>query len=190
MEENLLSFLETLLVPWQRYIGTLVDARYCRMLASILNDPAHVGKSVVQCTSTDARNQANAACLIGGFAIMFLGKSPEEAYRPLARLSYVADVAVAAGVAVTAVVADIASPPSHPPHTHTHPPFDPLSVLHALILWIFSWTISLAGLFVCTLLFSLARAALGWLSKTVSLLVFALKRPFSLAPAMPLRYAQ
>eukprot|EP00040_Diaphanoeca_grandis_P016743 m.86767 g.86767 ORF g.86767 m.86767 type:complete len:505 (+) comp26000_c0_seq1:175-1689(+) len=61
--------------------------RYCTFLNDILNSNQYKGKKIVHCTCSNTMKRSNAACLIASYAILFLGCTPEEAYRPLSRLS-------------------------------------------------------------------------------------------------------
>jgi len=66
-------------------LAHLVD--YCRLLEALLSDDEYADKAIIHYTSTDPRKRSNAATLIASFAVIVLGKTPEEAYRPLSRLS-------------------------------------------------------------------------------------------------------
>ncbi|XP_060605231.1 dual specificity protein phosphatase CDC14A-like isoform X17 [Ruditapes philippinarum] len=57
--------------------------RYCCKLNKKLKSFSLAKKRIVHYTSFDARKRANAACLIASYAIIYLKKTPEEAYRPL-----------------------------------------------------------------------------------------------------------
>jgi len=57
--------------------------RYCCKLNKKLKSFSLLKKKIVHYTSFDARKRANAAFLIGAYAIIYLKKTPEEAYRPL-----------------------------------------------------------------------------------------------------------
>ncbi|XP_074641647.1 dual specificity protein phosphatase CDC14C-like isoform X3 [Tubulanus polymorphus] len=57
--------------------------RYCCKLNKKLKSFSLAKKKIVHYTSYDARKRANAAFLIASYAIIFLKKTPEEAYRPL-----------------------------------------------------------------------------------------------------------
>lgn len=57
--------------------------RYCCKLNKKLKSFSLAKKKIVHYTSFDARHRANAAFLIGSYAIIYLKKTPEEAYRPL-----------------------------------------------------------------------------------------------------------
>ncbi|XP_064626949.1 dual specificity protein phosphatase CDC14AB-like isoform X3 [Lineus longissimus] len=57
--------------------------RYCCKLNRKLKSFSLAKKKIVHYTSFDARKRANAACLIACYAIIYLKKTPEEAYRPL-----------------------------------------------------------------------------------------------------------
>ncbi|KAL5016950.1 hypothetical protein ScPMuIL_006539 [Solemya velum] len=57
--------------------------RYCCKLNKKLKSFSLAKKRIVHYTSFDARKRANAAFLIGAYAIIYLKKTPEEAYRPL-----------------------------------------------------------------------------------------------------------
>jgi len=61
--------------------------RYCHLLKSLLNKNQYKGKRIVHCTCSSAMKRSNAACLIACYAILDLNHSPEEAYRPLSRMS-------------------------------------------------------------------------------------------------------
>ncbi|XP_052274752.1 dual specificity protein phosphatase CDC14A-like isoform X4 [Dreissena polymorpha] len=57
--------------------------RYCCKLNKKLKSFSLAKKRIVHYTSFDARKRANAALLIASYAIIYLKKTPEEAYRPL-----------------------------------------------------------------------------------------------------------
>nr|XP_006812650.1 PREDICTED: dual specificity protein phosphatase CDC14A isoform X2 [Saccoglossus kowalevskii] len=57
--------------------------RYCCKLNKKLKSFSLNKKKIVHYTSFDARKRANAAFLIGAYSIIYLKKTPEEAYRPL-----------------------------------------------------------------------------------------------------------
>ncbi|XP_052775342.1 dual specificity protein phosphatase CDC14A-like isoform X2 [Mya arenaria] len=57
--------------------------RYCCKLNKKLKSFSLAKKRIVHYTSFDARKRANAAFLIASYAIIYLKKTPEEAYRPL-----------------------------------------------------------------------------------------------------------
>ncbi|XP_051978042.1 dual specificity protein phosphatase CDC14AB isoform X1 [Xyrauchen texanus] len=57
--------------------------RYCCKLNKKLKSFTLTRKRIVHYTSFDQRKRANAAVLIGAFAVIYLKKTPEEAYRAL-----------------------------------------------------------------------------------------------------------
>ncbi|NWR70863.1 CC14A phosphatase, partial [Centropus unirufus] len=57
--------------------------RYCCKLNKKLKYFSLSRKKIVYYTSFDQRKRANAACLIGAYAVIYLKKTPEEAYRTL-----------------------------------------------------------------------------------------------------------
>uniref|UniRef100_H3CGK1 Cell division cycle 14Ab n=1 Tax=Tetraodon nigroviridis TaxID=99883 RepID=H3CGK1_TETNG len=57
--------------------------RYCCKLNKKLKSFTLTRKRIVHYTSFDQRRRSNAAVLIGGYAVIYLKKSPEEAYRAL-----------------------------------------------------------------------------------------------------------
>ncbi|XP_046353487.1 dual specificity protein phosphatase CDC14AB-like isoform X1 [Haliotis cracherodii] len=57
--------------------------RYCCKVNKKLKSFSLAKKKIVHYTSFDARKRANAAFLIASYAIIYLKKTPEEAYRPL-----------------------------------------------------------------------------------------------------------
>ncbi|XP_061094475.1 dual specificity protein phosphatase CDC14AB isoform X1 [Conger conger] len=57
--------------------------RYCCKLNKKLKSFTLTRKRIVHYTSFDQRKRANAAVLIGAYAVIYLKKSPEEAYRAL-----------------------------------------------------------------------------------------------------------
>uniref|UniRef100_A0A667Y3T3 Dual specificity/tyrosine protein phosphatase N-terminal domain-containing protein n=1 Tax=Myripristis murdjan TaxID=586833 RepID=A0A667Y3T3_9TELE len=57
--------------------------RYCCKLSKKLKSFTMSRKKVVYYTSFDQKKRANAAVLIGAYAVIYLKKSPEEAYRTL-----------------------------------------------------------------------------------------------------------
>ncbi|XP_071847591.1 dual specificity protein phosphatase CDC14AB-like isoform X4 [Apostichopus japonicus] len=57
--------------------------RYCCKLNKKLKSFTLSKKKIIHYTSFDSRKRANAAFLIGAYAVLYLKKTPEEAYRPL-----------------------------------------------------------------------------------------------------------
>ncbi|EDW76146.2 uncharacterized protein Dwil_GK15301 [Drosophila willistoni] len=57
--------------------------RYCMKLNTKLTAKCHANKKIVHYTSMNPAKRLNAAYLIGSYAIIYLNKTPEEAYRPL-----------------------------------------------------------------------------------------------------------
>lgn len=57
--------------------------RYCCKLNKKLKSYTLTRKRIVHYTSFDQRKRSNAAVLIGGYAVIYLKKTPEEAYRAL-----------------------------------------------------------------------------------------------------------
>uniref|UniRef100_A0A674DFU5 Protein-tyrosine-phosphatase n=1 Tax=Salmo trutta TaxID=8032 RepID=A0A674DFU5_SALTR len=57
--------------------------RYCCKLNKKLKSFTHSRKRVIHYTSYDQRKRANAAVLIGAYSVIYLKRSPEEAYRTL-----------------------------------------------------------------------------------------------------------
>ncbi|XP_065355684.1 probable serine/threonine-protein kinase DDB_G0282963 isoform X2 [Calliphora vicina] len=57
--------------------------RYCQKLNAKLSNKTLANKKIVHYTSMNPAKRVNAAYLIGAFSIIYLNKSPEEAYRPL-----------------------------------------------------------------------------------------------------------
>ncbi|CAJ1059532.1 dual specificity protein phosphatase CDC14AB isoform X1 [Xyrichtys novacula] len=57
--------------------------RYCCKLNKKLKSFTLTRKRIVHYTSFDQRRRSNAAVLIGGYAVIYLKKTPEEAYRAL-----------------------------------------------------------------------------------------------------------
>uniref|UniRef100_A0A4W5JKB2 Cell division cycle 14Ab n=1 Tax=Hucho hucho TaxID=62062 RepID=A0A4W5JKB2_9TELE len=57
--------------------------RYCCKLNKKLKSFTLTRKRIVHYTSFDQRKRANAAVLIGAYAVIYLKKTPEEAYRAL-----------------------------------------------------------------------------------------------------------
>lgn len=58
--------------------------RYCHKLNRKLKAPNLAKKCIVHYTTEDQHKRANAAMLIGSYAVIYLNKSPEEAFRLLA----------------------------------------------------------------------------------------------------------
>lgn len=58
--------------------------RYCKLVASKLADPTLQGRAIVHYCSQDPKRRANAACLIGAYQVIALGKSAEAAFEPFA----------------------------------------------------------------------------------------------------------
>lgn len=57
--------------------------RYCILLNDILKVPANASKKIVHYTVMESSKRANAAFLISSYAVMFLNRTPEDAYEPL-----------------------------------------------------------------------------------------------------------
>lgn len=57
--------------------------RYCCKVNKKLNSPAYKNKILVHCSSKNERKRANAAYLIASYAVLYLNKTPKEAYKPL-----------------------------------------------------------------------------------------------------------
>jgi cell division cycle 14 len=58
-------------------------ARYCHKLNKKLRSHSLSKKKIVHYTSLDAHKRANAAYLIAAYAVIYLEKTPEDAFRPL-----------------------------------------------------------------------------------------------------------
>jgi len=56
--------------------------RFSQILADKLNNPDLAAKKIVFYTSHDAHKRANGAVLIGGYSVIYLGKTAEEAFTP------------------------------------------------------------------------------------------------------------
>jgi len=56
--------------------------RYCVKVNKKLKSPSLRGRKIIHYTSYDARKRANAACLICCYAVIYLNKTPEEAFAP------------------------------------------------------------------------------------------------------------
>ncbi|XP_063687151.1 dual specificity protein phosphatase CDC14C-like isoform X2 [Bolinopsis microptera] len=56
--------------------------RYCVKVNKKLKSPTLRGRKLIHYTSYDARKRANAACLICCYAVIYLNKTPEEAFAP------------------------------------------------------------------------------------------------------------
>eukprot|EP00038_Savillea_parva_P031071 m.82650 g.82650 ORF g.82650 m.82650 type:complete len:543 (-) comp9486_c1_seq1:195-1823(-) len=61
--------------------------RYCRFLDDLLKSPDHAAKQIVHYATTEPKKRSCAATLIGAYCVIYRGMTPEEAYRPLSRLS-------------------------------------------------------------------------------------------------------
>ncbi|XP_041476246.1 dual specificity protein phosphatase CDC14AB-like isoform X9 [Lytechinus variegatus] len=57
--------------------------RYCCKLNKKLKSTSLGRKKIVHYTSFDSKKRTNAACLIGCYSVIYLRRTPEEAYRPL-----------------------------------------------------------------------------------------------------------
>ena len=57
--------------------------RYCTELNAMMKSSANATKKIVHYTSGNPQKRANAACLIGSFGIIYLQKTPKEAYNLL-----------------------------------------------------------------------------------------------------------
>lgn len=56
--------------------------RFCQIVQELLDDPKFQGKKIYYYSSADPEKRANAACLMASFMILFMHKSPDEAYAP------------------------------------------------------------------------------------------------------------
>jgi cell division cycle 14 len=61
----------------------LCVSRYCTKLNRKLKSYSLSKKKIVHYTTTDSHKRANAAFLISAYAVIYLGKTPDEAFRPL-----------------------------------------------------------------------------------------------------------
>jgi len=57
--------------------------RYCQKLNAKLRAPSLHRKRIIHYTSSDPHKRVNAAFLVGGYSIIYMNKTPEEAYRCL-----------------------------------------------------------------------------------------------------------
>jgi len=58
---------------------------FCRKLRAILHDPRLAGRAVCYYTGPGEEDRANAAFILGAYLVLQEGKTPEEAWAPLAR---------------------------------------------------------------------------------------------------------
>jgi hypothetical protein len=65
------------------FIYVLCVSRYCTKLNRKLKSYSLSKKKIVHYTTTDSHKRANAAFLISAYAVIYLGKTPDEAFRPL-----------------------------------------------------------------------------------------------------------
>ena len=56
--------------------------RFCELLNSKLADPANADKKIVYYSSTHAHKRTNSAYLISVYTMLYMGQTPEEAFRP------------------------------------------------------------------------------------------------------------
>ena len=56
--------------------------RFCELLNSKLADPANADKKIVYYSSTHAHKRTNSAYLLSVYTMLFMGQTPEEAFRP------------------------------------------------------------------------------------------------------------
>ncbi len=56
--------------------------RFCHILRGKLSDKALSGRRIYYCCSARMNKRANAVYLVSAFALLYLGRSPEDAYRP------------------------------------------------------------------------------------------------------------
>ncbi|GBG28720.1 Dual specificity protein phosphatase CDC14A [Hondaea fermentalgiana] len=56
--------------------------RFCQILNELLADPKLRGKCIYYYSSSNSQKRANAAFLISCYAMIYLGRTPEEAYAP------------------------------------------------------------------------------------------------------------
>eukprot|EP00730_Choanoeca_flexa_P012379 TRINITY_DN410_c0_g1_i1.p1 TRINITY_DN410_c0_g1~~TRINITY_DN410_c0_g1_i1.p1 ORF type:complete len:448 (+),score=79.25 TRINITY_DN410_c0_g1_i1:210-1553(+) len=68
-------------------LNLAMSYRFCMKLKAILEDPSDTHKRVFFCTGYDRQIRSNAAVLIGMFSLLYLNKTPEQAYYPLSTLS-------------------------------------------------------------------------------------------------------
>ncbi|XP_022235048.1 dual specificity protein phosphatase CDC14A-like [Limulus polyphemus] len=61
--------------------------RYCCKLNKKLKSYSLTKKKIIHYTSCDSKMRVNAAFLIGSYAIIYLKRTPEEAYQPLVGIS-------------------------------------------------------------------------------------------------------
>eukprot|EP00051_Salpingoeca_urceolata_P035089 m.28115 g.28115 ORF g.28115 m.28115 type:complete len:487 (-) comp8752_c0_seq1:184-1644(-) len=61
--------------------------RFCQKLNGILADKRHASKTIVFYTSFDVLKRPNAAFLIGAYQILYLGRTAEKAFAPLAKMA-------------------------------------------------------------------------------------------------------
>ncbi|KAG7209506.1 hypothetical protein KM043_015591 [Ampulex compressa] len=57
--------------------------KYCCKVNKKINNPAYKNKQIVHCTSQDEQKRTNSSYLIASYAVLYLKKSPKEAFKPL-----------------------------------------------------------------------------------------------------------
>lgn len=57
--------------------------KYCLKVYNLLTDPANKDKIIYHVTSLEILKRPNAAYLIGAFSVLYLGRTPDAAFRPL-----------------------------------------------------------------------------------------------------------
>eukprot|EP00053_Salpingoeca_punica_P000466 m.28816 g.28816 ORF g.28816 m.28816 type:complete len:471 (-) comp10340_c0_seq1:1196-2608(-) len=61
--------------------------KFCTKLFALMTSPEHAHKTIHYYTIYDVHKRANAAYLISAFALIYLGRSPSEAHRPLENIT-------------------------------------------------------------------------------------------------------
>lgn len=61
---------------------------YCTKLFQLLTDAKYKGAVFYHVTGTDMFKKPNAAFLIGAFSVIYLGRTPEAAFRPMAHIAH------------------------------------------------------------------------------------------------------
>lgn len=80
---NIFSFLKIILYIFKKKIYIYIINRYCHKVNKKLESPGNEHRQIVHYTSSREHKRANAAYLVASFAVLYLNKSPREAYNTL-----------------------------------------------------------------------------------------------------------
>ena len=81
LQNRILILMDHILII--KYVNILRHFRYCAKLNRKLKSYSLAKKKIVHYTTLDSHKRANAAFLISAYSVIYLGKTPEEAFKPL-----------------------------------------------------------------------------------------------------------